>query len=115
VTPDTPLTEVARHLPREAATQLSDYEPDVQMAVLTQIRAMVVYWEKQHVFDPIAYEGLLNGLVPVLTLLYAELGRLRSENARLSALLAGADYLIKDMGETIAQMAAEPSADEERT
>lgn len=108
MSPDTPLTEVAGHLPREAAAHLSDYAPEIQTAVLTQVRSTVVYWETRHyVFDPIAYEGLLNGLVPTLAPLYAEVFRLQVANASLRSRLAGADHLIKSMGTTIAEMAAE--------
>lgn len=103
--PDTPLTEVAAHLPREAAGHLSNYNPNVQTAVLTQVRALVVFWEARgYAFDPIAYEGLLNGVVPTLAPIFAEVVRLRAENASLSVRLATADILVRSMGDTIAQM-----------
>lgn len=57
---ETPLTEVAGHLPPEAADLLMGYSPEVQMAVLTVLREAICYWEnKGIVLDPVAYAAVV--------------------------------------------------------
>lgn len=89
---DTPLDEVARHLPRNAAAQLLEQPPEVQTVVLKHTRSILVSWESQeHVrLDPIVSEILLNGLVPSLVPVYTELLQLWHANAVLHATLEGA-------------------------
>lgn len=108
MTPDTPLTEVAAHLPAETAALLLEHEPEVQSAVLTQVRAVVVFWETQrYVFDPIAYEGILRAFVPTLAPLYAEVLRLERERGRDRDRLQGAEVLLAALNHRIAEMSRE--------
>lgn len=98
MTPETPLTEVAQHLPRESASLLMECDSDIQTAVLMHIRALIVYWETQrYVFDPIAYEGVLMGVVAMLIPLHADLISLKMNIRGLSFQLAEADDLIRRM------------------
>lgn len=86
---DTPLAEVALHLPKDAATLLLTQDELVQTCVLIHVRAAVVFWEQEgHVFDPVQYEGVLNGLVPALTSLSNEMLRIQGENEALGLMLA---------------------------
>jgi hypothetical protein len=76
----------------------------VQEAVLTQVRSIVVLWETQrYVFDPVAYEGVLLGLVPILSALYTELLVAWSQAANLSAQLKGVEDLIERLREANAE------------
>lgn len=98
MTPETPLPEVARHLPQAAAAILDQHSEGVQVYVLTQIRAIVVYWETQrYVFDPVAYEGILNAFVVNFAPLAAEIQRLNGDVAILQSQLLGADILIRTL------------------
>lgn len=81
MTPETPLPEVAHHLPAQAAEHLLAYDPIVQEATLKQVRDMVVFWETQrYIFDPVAYEGILMAVVATVASLYHE-GALLSSRA----------------------------------
>lgn len=61
--PETPLPEVARHLPTKAAELLLSESPRIQEMVCTLIRDAVVFWEEQGVvLDPVAYQAVLNSL-----------------------------------------------------
>lgn len=86
---DTPLEEVALHLPKEAASLLCGQDTLVQTCVLIHVRAAVVFWETEgYVFDPVQYEGVLNGLVPTLASLSNEMLRIQGENEALGLMLA---------------------------
>lgn len=75
---DTPLTEVAHHLPALAANALGTYHVDVQIAVLTTVRSSVVYLERMGVvLDPTAYEAVISALTLSLTPAYNDLRECR--------------------------------------
>lgn len=102
---DTPIHEVAQHMPQEAAAFLMRHSEEVQIATLTQIRSIVAYFEtKRVVMDPIAYDAILRGMTLVLAPLYEEITRLRDVNARLSSQVEGADTLISGMAQTISEL-----------
>jgi hypothetical protein len=110
--PDTPLTEVAHHLPLDAALRLSKERGEIQTAVLAQIRTVVVFWEtSRYVFDPVAYEGILDALVATLIPLYqtitagrAEAVALREETELLRSALMEARLLNDSLNSTLATM-----------
>jgi len=65
--PDTPIAEVALHLPAPAAALLSECDPAIQEAVLADVRTFVVTIEEGGAtLDAIAYGVVLGGLVPML-------------------------------------------------
>lgn len=67
VTPDTPLPEVAAHLPRESARSLMELPNHVQVAVLHSLRGMIAGWESTGVtLDPIQFEGVTAAVVEQL-------------------------------------------------
>ncbi len=110
--PDTPLDEVARHLPLNAAKTLVGEDPLIQDAVLRQVRVMVVYWESQrYVFDPVAYEGILDAVVATVIPLIKEAAVLRLTSKELASRVAGAEILIESMTETISELTAANSKD----
>lgn len=116
--PDTPLEEVAHHLPLQAAKHLVTVPDYIQNAVLRQVRVVVVYWETQrYVFDPVAYEGILDAFVATLVPLYTETVKLRQVNSELASKAAGQEILIEGMTRTISEMRAVDVEDfgEERT
>lgn len=105
--PDTPLDEVARHLPINAAKSLVHVEETIQTAILRQVRVLVVYWETQrYVFDPVAYEGILDAVVATLIPLYRENIAHRLAGQDLANRLAAAEILIESMTQTMAEMRA---------
>ena len=100
MTPETPLEDVATYLPREAATVLMDTDPIVQTAVLTHLRSMLVYWERGgYDLDPVAYEGVLNALIPVVGSIYKELFSALDANHGLKLLLQEQTNLIADLAD----------------
>lgn len=103
--PDTPLEEVVHHLPPAAVARLSPTTHDIQQAVLAQVRSMVVYWETQrYVFDPVAYEGILDVIVAACIPMFQEIVKLRGDVAILSSRLAGAELLVESLNTSLAQM-----------
>lgn len=103
--PDTPLTEVATHLPLPAAQILDEMAEDVQEYVLSQMRRVIVWWEEQgYVLDPVSYEAVLTALVACLTPQAEEIRRaartiatLAIENDELRANLTAAGALIEHL------------------
>jgi hypothetical protein len=88
--PDTPLAEVARHLPTKAADHLLKEDAFVQEMVCTLIRDAVVFWEEQGVvLDPMAYQAVLNSLVAQSVGVVRNLERLVRENELLRSRLDG--------------------------
>lgn len=97
----TPLTEVARYLPREAAQLLMSEPADIQMAVLEVVRAALVVWDETgKQLDPISLDTALCGFIPPLIQIMRILNTLSS---RLNA----ADILIESLGRSLAQIAKE--------
>jgi hypothetical protein len=83
---------------------LLGFDPAVQEAVLMQVRTIVAFWEAQgYVFDPVAYEGVLLGLVPILASLCTELLLMWAETASLNVRLVGAEHLIERLREANAE------------
>lgn len=108
MSPDTPLEEVARHLPPEAAEHLDGLHSEVQIQTLTLLRVVVSYWDaNNYTFDPIAYEGMVNALVGSIAPLFDALRDLNEANSALAQRLASADLLIASMARTL-EMLAEP-------
>lgn len=63
---DTPLPEVAGHLPPGAALVLAEFGeyPAIQRFVLTQLRSAMIYWESQRLdLDPIQWDVVVTTLV----------------------------------------------------
>jgi hypothetical protein len=61
---DTPLEEVAAHLPAEAAEYLLPFPPGIQRVVLGQLRIVVAYWEGRGLtMDPITYEIVITSII----------------------------------------------------
>lgn len=113
---ETPLTEVATHLPRAGAAVLTTFSYPVQSAVLVQIREIVVHWEEHgYVFDPIAYEATLEALCKSLGPAYDVVEKYFELNAMLKAQLAKADSLIEELGEHIARLAMAQQAEGEKS
>lgn len=84
---DTPLTEVAHHLPASSAAHLGEFPSKVQFAVLEAIRASVVFLEESDVrLDPTQYSAVLAAQVAMVTPAYHELFKTREalERARLA-------------------------------
>lgn len=64
---DTPLTEVAHHLPAEAAGLLGTAPWAVQESVLRAVRDYVCYLERSEVtLDPMQYDTIIGSVVLVL-------------------------------------------------
>lgn len=64
---ETPLSEVANHLPSELAELLLDEHEWVQTLVLTQIRAVVITIEESGTtLDTIQYHSVIGAVGPVL-------------------------------------------------
>ena len=91
MTPETPLAEVAHHLPMEAAGHLLNYPSDVQQIVLHQIRITLVFWEERgYNLDPIAMEAALIALVSPLASLTQDILEKIGTNAALTSQLTSA-------------------------
>jgi hypothetical protein len=81
---ETPLTEVAHHLPAETAGALGEFPQSVQVATLGAIRLTVSCWEEAGVsLDPMQYAVLLSTLTKTLSTTYAELFALQHRLAAL--------------------------------
>lgn len=94
MTPETPLTEVARFLPVDAARVLSECDYTIQAHVLGQMRAILIYWEGRGIaLDPVAMEAAINAVVastaPLVECLLAAI----TVNEQLTSQLAAADTL----------------------
>jgi hypothetical protein len=64
MTLDTPLAEVAAHLPRQAAITLVEKHPLVQKTTLEMVRSALVFWETNGVdLDPIQFDAVVTILV----------------------------------------------------
>lgn len=64
---DTPLEEVALHLPAATAAALGDTNFVIQEVVLTHVRDFVVDLERRGIsLDSIAYDAVLGGLCEAL-------------------------------------------------
>ena len=64
MTPETPLAEVARLLPTEAATLLMDQSPPVQKLAVELLKGQILYWESRGVLlDPLQFDVVVTGLV----------------------------------------------------
>lgn len=57
---DTPLTEVAHHLPAETAAYLMDLSTTTQNAVLKSVRSFVAALEERTTLDPFQYEVVVD-------------------------------------------------------
>ena len=87
---DTPLTEVAHHLSPEGAGALGAFPPEIQVATLTQLRRIIVFWEEHEVhLDPIAYQAAVDAVVGSLAPLYLKIYEQSFELSQLALLLAG--------------------------
>jgi len=97
--PDTPLEEVASHLPAEAAKYLMGRnDQNLEQAVLKHIRTLVVFWETHnYVFDPVLYEGMLTALVPSMCGIYAELFKSIDEKVLLNHKLRIAEATVDSL------------------
>lgn len=81
---ETPLTEVAHHLPAQAAGILGDCPNAIQIAVLTTIRSFVCHLETAEVtLDPIQYDIILAGVAYVLIPVHVNLYKVRYDLAML--------------------------------
>lgn len=101
----TPLSEVEGLLPEFSTDILNRCEPLVRQAALVSLREVITYWEDQRqVFDPIAFERILDGLVAVIVPLLMEIKERVAYAQRLEARVAGADILIAAMSETISEL-----------
>lgn len=99
----TPLTEVAAHLPTEAANHLDGYNTTVQELVLTQLR-LVVSWIENDLditLDPVAYATLITALVVSISPLYAQLHAKNVRIVELESKLMGAEALVNAMTEKL--------------
>lgn len=82
--PDTPLPEVARHLPTRAAEQLLKEPYLVQEMTCQFIKDAVVFWEEQGAaLDPLSYQAVLNSLVAQNIVVARRLLSLYAENELL--------------------------------
>lgn len=104
---DTPLSEVSTHLGDFATDILARCEPVVREATLEILREVIVYWEGQRqVFDPVAFERVLDALVSAVVPLAMDVRAAAAEIHYLRSRLTGADLLIQAMSQTISDLTA---------
>lgn len=87
---DTPLSDIAAYLSREAARTLDNADdPRVQEHVLANVRSVLKYWEStRFLLDPIAQAGALDALVGTLTPITMLTFELQDEVDQLRTLLS---------------------------
>jgi hypothetical protein len=67
ITDDTPLEEVAGHLPAGAARQLMPLPPRLQRLMMLYVRQALAEWERQEIdLNPIQYDVVVSTLVAQL-------------------------------------------------
>ena len=81
---ETPLHEVAQILPQTAAAILDGRDPLLQEAVLTNLRAILAFWEENgYHLDPVTFEGVMVSFVVTLIPMHEQMWELVQSNARL--------------------------------
>lgn len=63
---DTPLPQVAMHLPADMARLLDTHDSEVQTSVLTKVRELVTDIEKNVTMDPVTFDAIMQAVVPHL-------------------------------------------------
>lgn len=102
---NTPLAEVAAHLPQEAAQLLMLCSDSVQTEVLRQMRSVIVYLEESDcLFEPVSYEFILNAVVASIAPLYGEIFAVHMELASAESRLMDAEALVASLSKTITSM-----------
>ena len=101
MTPDTPLTDVVKHLSADIARLLCDVPPPVQESVLKAVRDAYVYLEKAGTtFNPVQEEAAIGILVATLTPWVQAREELRAENEVLQTLVVAADTIFKGLAQS---------------
>lgn len=94
ITPDTPLAEVAKIIPPDAASILLALPAPIIEQVLTLTRDCLFYWDKHdYAFDPIQFEGVVGALVATLAAVVTRIKNLEFENVVLQSRLLAAEAM----------------------
>lgn len=83
---DTPLKEVAHHLPAEAAEVLGEQGETIQLGVLACVRESICTLEEMGVgLDPVQYQAVVGVLVASAGALFEEIDQLATQLGRAKA------------------------------